>query len=125
VNVVCSFGMPVVTLCGDGGRTRSPTMLLFFRVGEILGLISGLHNPHRVVVIRVMVASLSSCEAAAGGQRAAKLDLGTWFKVGRASGVQVPPSPAHAFHHQQHHNYFNHNATTRLASNTIWFVDRA
>ena len=31
--------------------------------------------------------------------------------------------PAHAFHHHQQHQHLN--ATARLASNTIWFVDRA
>jgi hypothetical protein len=85
-------------LCGDGGRTRSPTMPLFFRIAEVQGVISGLNLHYGVDANRVVVALLSSCEAAAGGQRAAKLDLWTWFKV------QSRSRPAHAFHHyQQHH----------------------
>jgi hypothetical protein len=98
VNVVCSFGISVVTLCGDGGRTRSPTMLLIFRIVEVQGLISGLHLLYGVNANRVVVASLSSCEGAAGGQRAAKLDLWTWFKVesrsrvGSAGAAQPTPS---------------------------------
>jgi hypothetical protein len=42
--------------------------------------VSSLERRHGVNGIGVVVASLSSCEAAVGGQRAAKLDLRTWFK---------------------------------------------
>jgi hypothetical protein len=93
VNVVCSFGLALVTPCGDGGRTRSPTMLLFLRIAAIVGSIVGFKRRHGVGVNRVAVASLSSCEAAAGGQRAAKLDLRTWFKFALgAAGAAQPTS---------------------------------
>jgi hypothetical protein len=41
---------------------------------------SCLERHHGVNGIGVVIASLSSCEAAVGGQRAAKLDLRTSFK---------------------------------------------
>lgn len=98
-------------------------MLLFFRIAEFQGLISGLDLLYGVNTNRVVVASLSSCEAAARGQRAAKLDLRTCskFKVGRVgSAGAAQPSPRLPLQSatQPQHRHGE-------ASYTICFFDRA